>query len=92
MASSACQFYIVQGNIYTDDLLNGFDMQRTVKYTPEQRMLYKTIGGTPSLDTKYTVFGEVISGLNVIDKIASVQKGQADRPVGDVRMRMEVVK
>jgi cyclophilin family peptidyl-prolyl cis-trans isomerase len=92
MASSACQFYIVQGNIYTDDLLNGFDMQRTVKYTPEQRMLYKTIGGTPMLDTKYTVFGEVISGLNVIDKIASVQKGQADRPVGDVRMRMEVVK
>jgi cyclophilin family peptidyl-prolyl cis-trans isomerase len=92
MASSACQFYIVQGNVYTDEQLNGFDMQRTVKYTPEQRMQYKTIGGTPMLDTKYTVFGEVISGLNVIDKIASVQKGQADRPVGDVRMKMEVVK
>jgi cyclophilin family peptidyl-prolyl cis-trans isomerase len=92
MASSACQFYIVQGNILSDDELDRFDMQRSIKYTPEQRMLYKTIGGTPSLDTKYTVFGEVISGLNVIDKIASVQKGQADRPVGDVRMRMEVVK
>lgn len=91
MASSACQFYIVQGNVYNDDLLNGFDMQRSVKYTPEQRMVYKTIGGTPMLDTKYTVFGEVISGLNVIDKIASVEKGNADRPVGDVRMKMEVV-
>jgi cyclophilin family peptidyl-prolyl cis-trans isomerase len=91
-ASSACQFYIVQGNVYTDELLNGFDMRRTVKYTAEQRMLYKTIGGTPQLDQDYTVFGEVIKGLNVIDKIASVQKGQADRPLGDVRMKMEVVK
>lgn len=91
MASSACQFYIVQGNVYSDDLLNGFDMQRSVKYTPEQRLVYKTIGGTPMLDTKYTVFGEVSSGLDVIDKIASVQKGNADRPVGDVRMKMEVV-
>jgi cyclophilin family peptidyl-prolyl cis-trans isomerase len=92
MASSACQFYIVQGNVYTDELLNGFDMRRIVKYTAEQRMLYKTIGGTPQLDQDYTVFGEVIKGLNVIDKIASVQKGQADRPLGDVRMKMEVVK
>jgi cyclophilin family peptidyl-prolyl cis-trans isomerase len=91
-ASSACQFYLVQGNKLTDEQLNGLDMQRTVKYTPEQRMLYKTIGGTPFLDMNYTVFGEVIKGLNVIDKIASVQKGQADRPVGDVRMKMEIIK
>jgi cyclophilin family peptidyl-prolyl cis-trans isomerase len=91
-ASSACQFYIVQGTKMTDDQLNGIDMQRTVKYTPEQRMTYKTIGGTPFLDMNYTVFGEVIKGLNVIDKIASVQKGQADRPVGDVRMKIEIVK
>ena len=91
-ASSACQFYIVQGNIYTDQQLDGFDMQRAVKYTAEQRLAYKTIGGTPMLDTQYTVFGEVIMGLNVIDKIASVAKGNADRPVGDVRMKMEIVK
>jgi cyclophilin family peptidyl-prolyl cis-trans isomerase len=91
-ASSACQFYLVQGNKLTDEQLDGMDMQRTVKYTPEQRMIYKTIGGTPFLDMNYTVFGEVIKGLNVIDKIASVQKGQADRPVGDVRMKMEIIK
>jgi cyclophilin family peptidyl-prolyl cis-trans isomerase len=91
-ASSACQFYIVQGSKIGDDQLNGMDMQRTVKYTPEQRMIYKTIGGTPFLDMNYTVFGEVIKGLNVIDKIASVQKGMADRPEGDVRMKMEIIK
>ena len=82
----------MQGNKLTDDQLDGLDMQRTVKYTPEQRLAYKTIGGTPFLDMNYTVFGEVIKGLNVIDKIASVQKGQADRPVSDVRMKMEVIK
>jgi peptidyl-prolyl cis-trans isomerase B (cyclophilin B) len=91
-ASSACQFYIVQGNKMTDEQLNGMDMQRTVKYTEEQKNIYKTIGGTPFLDMNYTVFGEVIKGLEVVDKIASVQKGNADRPVGDVRMKMEVIK
>jgi cyclophilin family peptidyl-prolyl cis-trans isomerase len=92
MASSACQFYLVQGTVFGDQQLDQMDMNRLVKYTPEQRMLYKTIGGTPMLDMQYTVFGEVIKGLNVIDKIASVQKGMADRPVGDVRMKMELIK
>lgn len=92
MASSACQFYLVQGNKLTDEQLDGIEMQRPIKYTAEQRMIYKTIGGTPFLDTQYTVFGEVIKGLNVIDKIASVQKDQANRPVGDVRMKMEIIK
>ena len=91
-ASSACQFYIVQGTKYTDDQLNGMEMQMGKKFSLQERMAYKTIGGTPQLDQNYTVFGEVIKGLNVIDKIASVQKGQADRPVGDVRMKMEIVK
>jgi cyclophilin family peptidyl-prolyl cis-trans isomerase len=91
-ASSACQFYIVQGTKYSDDQLNGMEMQMGRKFSVIERMAYKTIGGTPQLDQNYTVFGEVITGLNVIDKIASVQKGQADRPVGDVRMRMEVIK
>ncbi len=87
-ASSACQFYIVQGRTFTDAELDNMP----IKYTAEQRLAYKTLGGTPFLDQNYTVFGEVISGLNVIDKIASVAKGNADRPVGDVRMKMEVVK
>jgi cyclophilin family peptidyl-prolyl cis-trans isomerase len=91
-ASSACQFYIVQGTKYTDDQLNGMEMQMGKKFSIQERIAYKTIGGTPQLDQNYTVFGEVIKGLNVIDKIASVQKGQADRPVGDVRMKMEIIK
>ena len=91
-ASSACQFYIVQGNIISDEQLNQFEMSIGMKYTPAQRLAYKTIGGTPMLDQNYTVFGEVISGLKVIDKIASVAKAPGDRPVGDVRMKMEIIK
>jgi len=55
-------------------------------YTPQQREIYKTLGGTPRLDTSYTVFGEVIEGLDVLDKIAAVKTGEADRPVEDVRI------
>ena len=53
---------------------------------------YSTIGGTPHLDGNYTVFGEVIEGLDVIDKIADAQLGAADRPVKDIKMTMKVVK
>lgn len=89
-ASSACQFYIVQGRPFTDDELNMIEMQKAYKYTAAQRNLYKTIGGTPFLDMEYTVFGEVVSGLDVIDKIAAVQKGPNDRPAKDIRMKMEI--
>ena len=91
-ASSGCQFYIVQGKKYTDADLNMIEMQIGIKYSTAKRNIYKTLGGTPSLDMNYTVFGEVESGQEVIDKIASVQKGMADRPVGDVRMYIEVIK
>ncbi len=60
--------------------------------TPEQCEIYKTVGGTPFLDTQYTVFGEVIEGLDVIDKIAAVQTDRSDRPVKDVKMWMEIIK
>lgn len=57
-----------------------------VKFNDEQRTLYTTVGGVPHLDGNYTVFGKVISGLDVIDKIAAVQTGPRDRPAKDVRM------
>lgn len=60
------------------------------QYTADQKQAYTTIGGTPHLDMGYTVFGEVVSGLEVIDKIAEVEKGTADRPKKDVRMFVEV--
>jgi cyclophilin family peptidyl-prolyl cis-trans isomerase len=90
-ASSACQFYIVQGKKYSDAELNMMEVQMAKKFSKVQRLAYKTKGGTPFLDMGYTVFGEVESGLKVIDKIASVPKDGSDRPLGDVRMQMEVV-
>ena len=91
-ASSACQFYLVQGKKYTDDELNMMEGQMGSKFSAAQRMAYKTIGGVPFLDMNYTVFGEVEKGIEVIDKIASVPTAPGDRPVGDVRMKMEVIK
>ncbi|HNJ95751.1 MAG TPA: peptidylprolyl isomerase [Ferruginibacter sp.] len=91
-ASSGCQFYIVQGKQYTDADLNMLELQMGIKFSPLKRKMYKTIGGTPFLDMNYTVFGEVESGLDIIDKIASVPTAPGDRPLGDVRMYIEVIK
>ena len=90
-ASSACQFYIVHGRQSSDAELNQLELGKGIKYTEEQKNMYKTIGGTAMLDMDYTVFGEVESGLEVIDKIASVSKDGSNRPFGDVRMHMEVL-
>ncbi len=91
-ASSACQFYIVEGKPATDAELDMMEARTGRKYTAAERNAYKTIGGTPFLDNNYTVFGEVISGMEVIQKISGVQKDQANRPNGDIRMKMELVK
>lgn len=143
-ASSACQFYIVQGKTRTDqelktlekrinkelisrikdsilnttdnkvfaDKLKQFRSEKNndslmvyikkldqmideayqklphYKISPEQQQIYKTIGGTPHLDNNYTIFGEVIEGLDVIDKIAAVGKNKDDRPLIDIRMKV----
>jgi peptidyl-prolyl cis-trans isomerase B (cyclophilin B) len=91
-ASSGCQFYIVQGKKYTDEELNMFESRMGYKFTAQQRNDYKTIGGTPHLDKNYTVYGEVIEGMDVIDKIAAVKTKPGDRPVQDVKMTVKVVK
>lgn len=91
-ASSACQFYLVQGKKLNDTELDMIEMRKGFKYTPAQRDIYKTIGGTPFLDMEYTVYGEVERGLEVIDKIAGVQRDANNRPLGDVRMKMELIK
>jgi len=89
-ASSGSQFYLVQGKVYTEQEL-AMMQQQGLRLTPEQRTAYTTVGGTPHLDNGYTVFGEVIRGLEVIDAIAAVQTAPGDRPLKDVRMTMQIV-
>jgi cyclophilin family peptidyl-prolyl cis-trans isomerase len=147
-ASSASQFYIVQGKVFTNDELDAVELKverrtkqyilidflkkqgkedeikafkqmmserdtagiRTViekyhdaveaaylrtkpfKISEEQRKIYTTLGGTPHLDGAYTVFGEVISGMEVVDKIAAVQTDTNDRPVVDIPMKIKILK
>lgn len=90
-ASSACQFYIVEGKISSDAELNQIEQFYGIKYTPEQRKIYTTMGGTPFLDQNYTVFGEVEKGIEVIGKIANAPRDSHDRPLGDIRMKMEII-
>ena len=90
-ASSGSQFYIVQGKVFTDGGLDSVETFRLNgrKIPAEQRAIYKTVGGTPHLDQGYTVYGEVVKGLDVVDKIAVVQTSRAqdrDRPLQDVRI------
>jgi cyclophilin family peptidyl-prolyl cis-trans isomerase len=87
-ASSGSQFYIVQGKKQAASQLS----QSPMKYTDAQKQIYETIGGTPFLDGGYTVFGEINEGLDVIDKIAAVQKDANDRPLQDVKMTIKIVK
>jgi len=62
------------------------------RLSEEQKKLYSTIGGTPHLDGNYTVFGQVVEGLNVIDSIAAQPTAPGDRPLQDIRMAVEVLK
>jgi cyclophilin family peptidyl-prolyl cis-trans isomerase len=147
-ASSASQFFIVQGKVFTNDELDAVELKverRTKQYimmdllkkegkedeltafrqmvdnrdtsnirlfiekyrnaveaqylrtkpfkiSEQQRQVYTTIGGTPHLDGAYTVFGEVVSGMEIVDKIAAVQTDTNDRPIKDIPMTIKLIK
>lgn len=93
-ASSACQFYLAQGKVFTDEQLNTLEQTRLKgrKIPEPQRQVYKTLGGIPHLDQNYTVFGEVVKGIEMIDAVAAVKTATADRPVEDVRMEVTLLK
>ncbi|MBR5983716.1 MAG: peptidylprolyl isomerase [Bacteroidales bacterium] len=91
--SSGSQFYIVQGRTFTDEKLDQYETRLGIKMPAEIREYYKTVGGTPHLDTQYTVFGEVLEGIDVVNEIAAVETNKDDRPVVDVRiLMMKIVK
>ncbi|NQU53424.1 MAG: peptidylprolyl isomerase [Bacteroidetes bacterium] len=85
--SDGSQFYIVSGRKYSDRELNDLEEQNNYKFTPQQRRVYKTIGGSPHLDGTYTVFGEVVSGMAVVDTIVKVETDNQWRPLEDIRLK-----
>lgn len=89
-ASSASQFYLVQGRTFTDAGLDSLEQIRLGgrKIPARQREVYKTLGGVPHLDQNYTVFGELVSNLAVVDSIAAVKTDRYDRPMENQRMDM----
>lgn len=90
--SSACQFYIVQGKKMTDDEVTFVAQRNGMDYTTQQRAEYMILGGTPRLDNSYTVFGQAIDNLDLIDTIAKQPKDSADRPKENIKMSMTVKK
>lgn len=89
-ASSASQFYLTQGKVFTEAGLDSVETYRLKRKIPaDQRQVYTTLGGVPHLDQNYTVFGEVVSGLEVVDAIADVATSKGadrDRPLTDVKI------
>lgn len=91
--SSGSQFYVVQGRPVAANELQRMRTQKNIDvYSPEQIEIYSTLGGTPHLDGDYTVFGEVIAGLDVIDSIAKQPVDARSRPLVDIGMSMKIIK
>lgn len=90
-ASSGCQFYIVQGKVMSEEEMNMAESRMGMKFSDAQRKAYSTVGGTPWLDKNYTVFGELIEGMDVLDKISAVPTAPGDRPLQDIRMKAKLV-
>ncbi len=89
--SSGSQFYIVQNGPVPQQQLDQIIQMKGIQYTPQERDYYLTVGGYPALDGDYTVFGTVVEGLDVVDKIAFAQRDPRDRPLQDISMKVKVL-
>lgn len=87
MASSACQFYIVQGRVSNDSIIEKAYKRNNYKQPADHEKIYRTTGGIPHLDMRYTVYGEVISGMDIVDKICAMATDKKDRPLQNVRIK-----
>ncbi len=89
--SSGSQFYIVHGRPFNETELNNIAQQGGLMFTDEQKNLYQTVGGAPFLDMQYTVFGEVVEGMEVVDKIAAQPVDGSNRPFKNVKFSVSLV-
>lgn len=87
-ASSNCQFYIVQRKPWRVSELDSTVVSRRLLINDDQRKIYTELGGTPHLDGEYTIYGELETGFDVLDKIAATKTTFSDRPLQDIRMKM----
>ena len=91
--SDMSQFYIVEGKTFTDTELDQIEANNEIQYTNLQRETYKTIGGYAPLDQNYTVFGEVVKGIEILSEISDVEVDRRNRPIENVRiLNAEIVK
>lgn len=89
--SSGSQFYIVEGEVQSAERLALFEKKLEVTFSDEQKQAYSTVGGTPLLDGSYTVFGQVIEGIDVVSKIAKAKRDQRNRPLTDIVMKVKII-
>jgi len=89
--SSGSQFYIVQGRVFSHDELDVLEQRSGRTLTNEQKRIYTTIGGTPHLDGEYTVFGRVVDGLDVVDRIAETETDRSNRPIEDIAISVRIL-
>lgn len=90
--SSGCQFYLVHGKKMADEEVTKVEKLNNIKYTNQQRLDYVTAGGTASLDNKYTVFGEIIDNIKLVDDIVAISTDEFDRPTENVFMKITAKK
>jgi len=86
-SSYLTQIYLVAGKPQTDEQLDALEIKKGIKFSPSQRTTYKTIGGTPHLDNDYTVFGEIVEGMEVADAINAVKTDKNDLPLETVNFK-----